>query len=40
MHWAAPHILHGAHLAGEEHVAAHVDSFRARLAAFAAQGEA
>ncbi len=40
MHWAEPHILHGAHLATEERVAAHVECFRARLAAFAAQGEA
>jgi glutathione-regulated potassium-efflux system ancillary protein KefF len=34
MRWEEPHILHGAHQVGEAAVAAHVNAFGARLAAF------
>jgi glutathione-regulated potassium-efflux system ancillary protein KefF len=34
MQWQTPLVLHGAHHASEQDIAAHVDQFRLRLAAF------
>jgi len=34
MSWQTPLVLHGAHHASEQEIAAHVDQFRLRLAPF------